>query len=101
MPTYLDLTTWPRKQHFDFFRGFDNPFFNVCVPVDVTALGAFCRAEGVSFFLGYLHLSTRAANAVESFRYRLRGDRVLQQVPGTCQTAQGFRQPEPTMYCSS
>lgn len=77
MPTYLDLATWPRKQHFDFFRGLDNPFFNVCVPVDVTALRAFVRAEGLSFFLGALYLSTRAANAVESFRYRLRGDRVL------------------------
>jgi len=80
-PTYLDLATWPRKQHFDFFRGFDNPFFNVCVQVDVTALHEHARAERLSFFLAYTYLSTRAANAVEPFRYRLRadpsGDRVL------------------------
>lgn len=73
-PTYLDLTTWPRKQHFDFFRGFDNPFFNVCVEVDVTALYEHVRAEERSFFLASLYLSTRAANAIEPFRYRLRAD---------------------------
>lgn len=77
MPTYLDLATWLRRQHFELFRSYDNPFFNVCVPVDVTALRELTRAEGLSFFIASLYLSTRAANAVEPFRYRLRGDRVL------------------------
>jgi chloramphenicol O-acetyltransferase type A len=77
MPTYLDLAAWPRRQHFELYRGYDNPFFNVCVPVDVTAMRELVRAEGLSFFIASLYLSTRAANAVEPFRYRLRGDRVL------------------------
>lgn len=77
MPTYLDLATWPRRPHFELFRGYDNPFFNVCAPVDVTELRQLVRARGLSFFIASLFLSTRAANAVEPFRYRLRGDRVL------------------------
>jgi len=77
MPTYLDLAAWPRRPHFELFRGYDNPFFNVCVPVDVTELRRLTRAEGLSFFIASLYLSTRAANAVEPFRYRLRGDQVL------------------------
>ena len=77
MPTYLDLTTWPRRRHFALFRSYDKPFFNVCAPVDVTELPDFVRAEGLSFFVCSLFLSHRAANAVEPFRYRLRGDRVL------------------------
>ncbi len=68
----LDLTTWKRRQHFEFFEDFDRPFWNVCVPVDVTGLYQHCRAAGISFFAATLHRSLIAANEVEEFRYRLR-----------------------------
>ena len=78
VPTYLDLDGWRRREHFEFFRGFDNPFFNVCAPVEVTALYERSRQpEGPSFFLATLHLSLTAANEIEEFRYRIRGHRVL------------------------
>ena len=77
MATYLDLGTWPRRKHFDFFRGFDNPFWNVCVPVDVTALKRFTQQRDLSFLVTSHFLAMRAANAHEPFRYRLRGERVL------------------------
>lgn len=78
-PRTLDLATWKRRQHFDFFQGFDRPFWNVCVPVDVTALYEHCRDvhsrdAGISFFAATLHRSLLAANEVEEFRYRLRRD---------------------------
>lgn len=77
MTNYLDLDTWPRKRAFDYFRGFDNPFFNVTVQLDATHLRTLTRErEDVSFFLAYLYLSLRAANETEPFRYRLEGDRV-------------------------
>jgi len=78
MTTYLDLDTWNRREHFEFFRDFDNPFFNVCVQVDVTDLWRLSRADrDLSFFIACLYVATRAANEVENFRYRLRGARVL------------------------
>jgi chloramphenicol O-acetyltransferase type A len=77
MPRYLDLDSWPRRGVYDFFRGYDNPYFNVCAPVDVTALAARCRGERQPFSLGVLHALLGAANECESFRYRLDGDRVL------------------------
>ena len=40
MARYLDLAAWPRRATFEFFRGFDKPYFNVCVRLDVTALVA-------------------------------------------------------------
>ena len=76
MPTYLDLQTWPRREHFHFFREYDHPFFNVCVQMDVTGLRRLPR-EKAPFFLTYHYLALKAANEVEPFRYRLRGDRVL------------------------
>ncbi|MEE8526545.1 MAG: chloramphenicol acetyltransferase [Thermoanaerobaculia bacterium] len=75
---YLDLDSWNRRQHFDLFKDYDKPFFNLCAPVDVTVVRKLSRQpEGPSFFLASLYLSLKAANDVESFRYRLRGDRVL------------------------
>lgn len=76
MPTYLDLESWPRREHFHFFKEYDHPFFNVCVQMDVTGLRQLSR-ERAPFVLTYHYLAVKAANEVEPFRYRLRGDRVL------------------------
>lgn len=74
----LDLDTWSRREHFHFFRGYDNPFFNLCADVDVSRVAEACRAaEGPSFFAASLYLSLRAVNDVEPFRYRIRGDDVV------------------------
>ncbi len=74
----LDLGTWPRREHFRFFREYDDNYFNICAEVDVTALLGRARApEGPSFFLSSLHRSLGAANDIEEFRYRIRGDGVV------------------------
>ena len=77
MPQTLDLTTWERKSHFDFFRTFEEPFFGVCVEVDCTTAYRKAKELNTSFFLYYLYQSVRAVNEIESFRYRIVGDDVL------------------------
>lgn len=78
MPGYLDIETWNRRRQFEFFKSFDNPFFNICANVDVTPLLGLTRAtKNISFFITYHFLSMKAAHEVEPFRYRLRGDRVF------------------------
>lgn len=78
MPRYLDPATWPRRAAFDFFRGYDDPYFNVCAPVDVTPLVELCRSSGdVPFSLASLYLALRVCNEYEPFRYRLEDGRVL------------------------
>ena len=77
-PRQLDLATWNRRQHFAFYRGYDNPYFNLCAPVDVTRLLERCRAKGgPSFFLASLWASLTAVNEIEELRYRIRGDDVV------------------------
>ena len=73
----LDLDRWPRRDHFHFFRGFDEPFFGITLRIDATAAHARCREAGHSFFLYYLHKCLAAINAVEEFRYRIRGGEVV------------------------
>ncbi|GAA4336392.1 chloramphenicol acetyltransferase [Flaviaesturariibacter amylovorans] len=77
MKRSLDLSTWPRRDHFNFFRKFEEPFFGVTVDVDCTKAYARAKEGGYSFFLYYLWCSLKAANATEPFRYRISGDEVL------------------------
>ncbi|NTE03205.1 chloramphenicol acetyltransferase [Agrobacterium tumefaciens] len=67
----LDLNNWIRKDHFEFFNTFEEPFFGVTVDVDCTLTYREAKEKGVSFFLLYLHKSLLAANKVEPFRYRI------------------------------
>lgn len=75
MPKYLDLDTWPRRDLFEFFRGYQNPYFNICTQLDVTRLMGLLRDRpGVSVSLAYHYFALRIANAIEPFHYRLEGD---------------------------
>lgn len=75
-PRYLDLERWPRRASFEFFRGFDKPYFNVCTRLDVTALVALKPRLAGGLSLACHHLVLRAANEIEPFRYRLDQGRV-------------------------
>jgi chloramphenicol O-acetyltransferase type A len=77
MPAYLDIESWPRKAAFEYFRDFDNPFFDVTGPVDVTDLRARAKAAGVPFSRAVLFKTIGVVNACESFRYRLEKGRVV------------------------
>jgi chloramphenicol O-acetyltransferase type A len=77
MSHYLNIAAWPRREHYEFFKAYDRPHFNVCAPVEVTNLRAFTRRRGLSLFVAYHYLSTKTANEIEPFRYRLRDDGVL------------------------
>lgn len=74
---FLDLDTWNRKEQYDFFRSFDNPYYNICVNVDVTRLLDHIKNHEMSFSLTSLYLSLKAANDHEFMRYRIHGDQVI------------------------
>lgn len=78
MATYLDTATWSRRDAFGFFRGFDKPFFNVCVRLDVARLKRTLddagRPAGLS--LACYWLALRLANEQQAFRLRFEGERV-------------------------
>jgi len=78
MPKYLDVATWSRRDLFEFFLSYDNPYFNVCTRLDLTNLLLFLRSRpDVSVSLAYHYFALRAANEIEPFRYRLRDNEVL------------------------
>lgn len=69
----FDILSSPRREHFELFRSFEIPFFNVCADVDVTSLRELCRSETApSFFAATLYLAMTALNDEPVFRLRLR-----------------------------
>jgi len=70
----FDISDWPRKKAYEFYKGFDDPFFNVTAQVDVTDLLDYCRKENLSFFMACMHVCIRAANNIVNFRLRFDGE---------------------------
>ena len=77
MKTKLDLNIWPRKEHFEFFSKFEEPFFGIVTHIDCTKAYETSKKNGVSFFLYYLHKTLSAVNAVENFRYRIENGEIF------------------------
>lgn len=70
------MQDWNRKDHFAFFKQFEEPFFGITVELDCTNTYEKAKATGASFFLSYLHHTLKAANQTEAFRYRILNDQV-------------------------
>ncbi len=77
MYTELNLATWHRKELYDLFRTYDDPFFNLVGYVDVTDLRSHCKATGESFLLHTLFISTKICNEIQAFRLRMKEEKVL------------------------
>ena len=76
MKTLLDLENWPSKEHFLFFKQFEEPFFGLTVEIDCTKAYATAKQLGTSFFVYYLYKTLVAVNTIECFRYRINDDAV-------------------------
>jgi chloramphenicol O-acetyltransferase type A len=74
----IDLQTWPRSQHFNLFRGFDHPHFNMCANVDITKFYPYVKQSNRSFTVAMTYLLSKAANLIPEFHTRIRGEEVIE-----------------------
>lgn len=73
---YIDINDWNRKSQFNYFKAFDNPFFNVCTELEIQEFYEAIKSKNLSFSLACLYATLKAANETECLRYRLQDDRV-------------------------
>jgi chloramphenicol O-acetyltransferase type A len=71
MRTAIDTATWIRKDHYEFFTQFEEPFFGITANIDCTVAYQYAKDHKLSFFLYYLYRALKAANSIENFRYRI------------------------------
>ncbi len=74
----IDMKTWPRRKHFEAFKSWDQPHFNMCANVDLTKLYPVVKQAGFSITTVVIYLLTRTANSITEFKYRIRGDEVVE-----------------------
>ena len=77
MKQKIDISTWNRKEHFEFFSTFEEPFFGITTPIDCTIAYENAKTMQIPFFVYYLHKTIAAVNQVENFRYRIEGNDVM------------------------
>lgn len=74
----IDLNTWKRLPQYEFFKTFEQPFFNVTANVEVTKLYRYTKAEDLPFFYTMLHTLLQAIQEIPEFRYRIHQGEVLE-----------------------
>jgi len=67
----INIDSWKRKEHFEFFSSMASPSFGIVSEVDCTKTYDQAKAAGESFFARYLHKSMTAVNRIPEFRYRI------------------------------
>ncbi|NOQ91090.1 MAG: chloramphenicol acetyltransferase [Flavobacteriaceae bacterium] len=73
-----DIYSWNRKNQYDFFKNYDDPFFNLTTHIDVTNLYDYCKEKNISFFLACLYVSLESANEILEFRLRIINDKLME-----------------------
>jgi chloramphenicol O-acetyltransferase type A len=73
----IDIKNWNRKEHFEFFSTFEEPFFGITTPIDCTIAYQNSKELKIPFFVYYLHKTLIAVNRVENFRLRIEGKDVI------------------------
>ena len=74
----FDINSWNRKAQYEFFKNYNDPFFNLTTNIDVTGLYNYCKEKNISFFLACLHYALETANEILEFRLRIIDDQVYE-----------------------
>lgn len=74
----IDMSSYPRIEHFRHFLAMDHPCASVTVNVDITDFVPRLKAAGFPFFLSFQYAAVRAANRIPEFRQRIVDDGIVE-----------------------
>jgi chloramphenicol O-acetyltransferase type A len=74
----IEQESWPRREHFHLYSGFEFPHINICVQLDITELWVNRARTGASPTVTLIYIITKAANRVPELRQRIRGEQVVE-----------------------
>lgn len=75
---YLDMETYKRRNHFEYFNSLSYPYVGLTVNVDVTNFLGIIKTKQLPFFLTFCYCVSRAANGVKEFRQRIQNGRIIE-----------------------
>lgn len=94
---YINLETYPRRTHFEFFNNMAYPYVGLTANVDVTALVHEAKRLKGSTFLACLWAVAQAANNVPELRQRVVNGKIVEF--DHCDTAHTVALPDRT-FCN-
>ena len=70
MPGYrkIDLETWPRREHYRYYREFLKCGYSITARLDVTEAVRFAHAQKKRFFGCFLYAAARAVNSMDEMK---------------------------------
>lgn len=75
---YIDMDTYKRRSHFDYFSSLTYPYAGVTVNVDITDFLKVVKEKNLPFFLTFCYCVSRAANSVPQLRQRIMEGKIIE-----------------------
>lgn len=73
----IDIGTWKRKTHFEFFGNLDYPQYSISFNIDITTFIRDIKEKKSPFYYSMIYYSTYCANQIDEFKYRNRDGKVI------------------------
>lgn len=70
MEKEIDVENWDRRESYEFFRGFADPFVGIAVEIEVSSFYHYCRTKSISIHHALLYCTLAAANNYAPMRLR-------------------------------
>jgi len=74
----IDQSTWKRLPQYEFFKTFEQPFFNVTANVEVTKLYHYTKEKDLPYFYTMLHTLLKTIQRIPEFKCRIYKGEVLE-----------------------
>lgn len=64
----IDMETWPRREHYRYYRGMLKCGYSLTARIDVTEAVAFAKSHGRRFYGCFLYAAARAVNGMDEMK---------------------------------
>ncbi len=72
----FDIENWNRKAQYEFFKTYEDPFFNIIANIEVSRLYTYCKQHKLSFLLACIYVALKALNEITEFKLRFKNGEV-------------------------
>lgn len=72
----FNVENWNRKSQYEYFKNYEDPFFNITANIEVSKLLSYCKQHNLSFSLACLYIVTKAINEITEFKLRIKNGKV-------------------------
>jgi len=72
----FNIENWNRRRIYNFFKNYEDPFFNIVANLEVTNLYKYCKQNHLSFSLACLYVAIKSVNEITEFKLRFKDNKV-------------------------